>query len=135
MSNIHRGSCLCGQVKFEVTGDFESFFLCHCQYCQKDTGSAHAANLFSSTAKLNWISGQDEIQTYTLPDTRHTKSFCLKCGSATPAPQTEGQHLKVPAGILDTPLSQKPNAHIFMSSQAEWSKNLSTIKTFEKFPR
>lgn len=132
--SVHRGSCLCGQIQFEVTGDFESFYLCHCQYCQKDTGSAHAANLFSSTAKLKWISGEDEVQTYQLAHTRHMKSFCLKCGSAVPELQMEGKLLKVPAGSLDTKVNIKPNAHIFMSSQAEWAKNLSDIKIFETFP-
>ena len=46
------GSCLCGAVKFEVHGDFDSFYLCHCRYCQKDTGSAHAANLFSQSRQM-----------------------------------------------------------------------------------
>ena len=50
----HVGSCLCGTVRFKVEGEFDSFYLCHCQHCQKDTGSAHAANLFSSSAKLIW---------------------------------------------------------------------------------
>ncbi len=35
--------------------------------CRKDTGSAHAANLFSSSAKLNWLSGEDSIVKFTLP--------------------------------------------------------------------
>lgn len=34
------GSCLCGAVKFEVQGEFDSFYLCHCQRCQKDIGLA-----------------------------------------------------------------------------------------------
>ena len=38
---IHRGSCLCGKVTFEIEGNFEQFFLCHCERCRKDTGSAH----------------------------------------------------------------------------------------------
>ena len=63
MNNNFRGSCLCGKVKYEVLGDFESFFLCHCKFCQKDTGSAHSANLFSSTSKLNWLSGERVIKT------------------------------------------------------------------------
>ena len=59
MTEIAHGSCLCGAVRFEVTGAFESFFLCHCSRCRKDTGSAHGANLFSSTAKLAWLKGED----------------------------------------------------------------------------
>jgi len=54
--NKHLGSCLCGEVRFEIVGNFERFFLCHCGRCRKDTGSAHAANLFSSTAKVHWLS-------------------------------------------------------------------------------
>ncbi len=43
MSATYRGTCLCGSVTFELCGEFQSFYLCHCHRCQKDTGSAHAA--------------------------------------------------------------------------------------------
>ena len=65
--NKHLGSCLCGEVRFEIVGNFERFFLCHCERCRKDTGSAHAANLFSSTAKVHWLSGQAKIKTFHVP--------------------------------------------------------------------
>lgn len=42
-----RGSCLCKSVQFEINGNFENFFLCHCKYCRKDIGLVHVANLFS----------------------------------------------------------------------------------------
>ncbi len=70
------GSCLCGKVKFTVEGDFEDFYLCHCEKCRKDTGSAHAANLFSSTAKLTWLSGKEQIKTFNYRSQGHIKSFC-----------------------------------------------------------
>src|SRR5262245_17045142 len=92
------GSCLCGEVRFEIVGDFERFFLCHCGRCRKDTGSAHAANLFSSTAKVHWLSGQAKIKIFQVPSTRHQKSFCSACGSALPRVQTNGTLLVVPAG-------------------------------------
>lgn len=132
--NTHTGSCLCGSVKFKVEGDFDHFFLCHCQYCQKDTGSAHGANLFSNTAILKWISGEDKIKTYVLPSTRHVKSFCTDCGSALPNIQIDGKLIVVPAGSLDDSLSMKPTAHIFISSKASWEVNLEAIKKFEYLP-
>lgn len=132
--NKHSGSCLCQHVKFEVEGNFDSFYLCHCKYCQKDTGSAHAANLFSTTAQINWITGQDKIKTFTLPLTRHTKSFCRECGSAVPSLQLEGKLLAVPAGSLDTKMTLKPDAHLFFSSRAGWDDGLENIKKFEQFP-
>jgi len=134
MAKKHLGTCLCERVQFEIEGDFESFFLCHCKYCQKDTGSAHGANLFSTTAKLKWLAGQDHVKSFTLPGTRHMKSFCHECGSAVPNQQMNGQLLVVPAGSLNSDLTMTPNAHIFCSSRAGWDTLLETIKKFEKFP-
>lgn len=128
------GSCLCGEVNFEINGDFESFYLCHCKYCQKDTGSAHASNLFSSVAKLVWLTGKDKIKTYELPSTRHIKSFCSNCGSAVPSLQMDGTLLIVPAGSLNQDIPIKPNAHIFTSSRAGWECGLEKIKSYERLP-
>lgn len=134
MGEIHSGSCLCGQVRFEIDGDFEQFFLCHCDYCRKDTGSAHAANLFASNAHLKWIAGRDRLTAFNLPGTRHAKSFCSICGSALPHQQGDGALLAVPAGSLDSPLHLRPNAHIFTSSRASWDDRLETLPVFENFP-
>ncbi len=128
------GSCLCKDVKFKVIGDFENFYLCHCKYCRKDSGSAHAANLFSTTAKLEWIKRDSEIKVFQLPKTNHVKAFCAKCGSALPNFQMEGKLLVVPAGCLDTQLEKRPDAHIFISNKASWDDSLEIIKKFERFP-
>ena len=126
MSCDSHGSCLCGEVRFEIDGTFERFFLCHCERCRKDTGSAHAANLFSSTAKLRWVSGEDNVRTFRLAQTRHMRSFCAKCGSALPSIQMEGR-LLVPAGSLDSSISIRPDAHIFVADKAEWDDRLETL--------
>jgi len=84
MSNTYAGSCLCGEARFEILGEFERFYLCHCEFCRKDTGSAHAANLFSSTAVLKWVAGEDKTRQFNLPGTRHSKCFCSKCRAALP---------------------------------------------------
>jgi hypothetical protein len=134
MSSSHRGSCLCGAVRFEIDGDFERFYLCHCTYCQKDTGSAHAANLFSSSAKLRWVDGEDQVTRFALPGTRHGKSFCARCGSALPSSQADGALLVVPAGSLDTPVPLTPHAHLFGSSRASWDHELAAVPTEARFP-
>lgn len=128
------GSCLCGAVRFEVNGEFENLYLCHCNRCQKDTGSAHAANLFSSSAKLIWKAGEDKIKTYQLPSTKHVKSFCSNCGSALPSLQMNNQFVVVPAGSLDQDISIKPTAHIFTSSSASWAHNMDNVQSYEALP-
>lgn len=127
------GSCLCGTARFEIQGSFDSFYLCHCRYCQKDTGSAHAANLFSQSAQLTWLAGAEAVTRFTLPGTRHSKSFCQLCGSALPGIQPEGL-LVVPAGCLDTEVAMVPTAHIFTSSNAVWAEKSADVPMFEGVP-
>lgn len=128
------GSCLCGEVTFEVEGDFQNFYLCHCEYCRKDTGSAHAANLFSSTAKLRWVSGEKKVKTYRFKSTNHIKSFCYNCGSALPHTQMNGALVVIPAGCLDSEVTFKPQGHIFIHSKANWDNELDQVPKFDKFP-
>ncbi|MEQ8442758.1 MAG: GFA family protein [Alphaproteobacteria bacterium] len=134
MTPTAAGSCLCGTVKFQISGEFESFFLCHCSRCRKDTGSAHAANLFSSTAIVEWVSGLESIQTYRVPETRHERSFCIKCGSALPSVQLKGALVVVPAGSLDSAIDIPPNAHICFASRAEWYAHLNDLPEVDGLP-
>jgi len=134
MTRRTTGSCLCGTVTFEISGEFESFFLCHCSRCRKDTGSAHAANLFSSTATITWLAGQDRIKTYRVPASRHEKSFCADCGSALPNVQAEGALLVVPAGSLDGEIDIRPNAHICCADRAQWDTRLEDVPEMDGLP-
>lgn len=134
MNNTYAGSCLCGAVRFQIDGEFERFYLCHCEFCRKDTGSAHAANLFSSIASLKWISGESNVRQFNLPATRHSKCFCNKCGSALPMMQMEGKLLVVPAGSLNSEIQHRPNAHIFISSKASWDDALDKVPVVSGFP-
>jgi hypothetical protein len=47
----YRGSCLCGSVRYEVTGRFPRIVHCHCQMCRKVQGAA-----FASYSSAHWIS-------------------------------------------------------------------------------
>lgn len=133
--NKYMGSCLCGKVTFQIKGDFEQFYLCHCEHCRKDTGSAHAANLFSSTAQLEWLSGSEYIRRFDYQSSGHIKSFCTNCGSALPNMQMNDSLLVVPAGSLDTDAEIIPKAHIFYSHRATWDKDLHTLKKFDELPK
>jgi hypothetical protein len=128
------GACLCGAASFEIMGAFEAFYLCHCSRCRKGSGSAHGANLFSTTAKLNWLSGQDKVKSYRLPATRHQRSFCAECGSVLPRELMQGAMLVVPAGSLDSAIDIRPTAHICCDSRAAWDADLETVPTMDGLP-
>ncbi|MBU2978921.1 GFA family protein [Alteromonas sp. C1M14] len=135
MTIKHSGSCLCGRVKYALVGDFQSFFLCYCTRCQKDTGSAHAANLFAKGSTLNWLQGESYVSTYLHPNTLHAKSFCQHCGSALPTYAHSINSVVVPAGSLDSPVPIAPTAKIFEDSCANWSKNLHRVPGYKKLPK
>jgi hypothetical protein len=128
------GGCLCGQVRFEVDGDAGPFFLCHCSHCRRDTGSAHAANLFVAPGQLDWLAGQERVTRFDLPGTRHTRCFCSTCGSALPYVRPGGAGLVVPAGSLHGPVGLRPTAHIFAASRADWDHALEQLPFFDGLP-
>lgn len=128
------GSCLCGSVQFDISGDFDAFFLCHCSRCRKNSGSAHGANLFAANATIAWRSGAANVASYRLPDTRHERSFCRTCGSALPVAAAGGAMLVVPAGSLDGPVGIRPTAHICCASRAEWDAGLADVPHMDGLP-
>ncbi|MDG4648696.1 GFA family protein [Roseibacterium sp. SDUM158017] len=134
MDELASGQCLCGVVTFQISGEFESFFLCHCMRCRKDSGSAHAANLFSSTAKIVWLSGVENIREFRLAGSQHVKCFCTNCGSGLPFNLADDAALVVPAGSLDTPIALLPNAHIYYASRAAWDNDLGSLDIIEGRP-
>lgn len=134
MDNPKTGRCLCGAVTFRITGEFESFFLCHCGRCRKDSGSAHSANLFATAATLTWMSGEENIREFRLSGSRHMKCFCKVCGSALPFSQAADGVLVVPAGSLDSTTGLRPTAHICFSSRASWDDDLGSVEKIDGLP-
>ena len=61
-----QGSCLCGGIAFEATGQIE-FRNCHCSRCRKARGAAYAANIFVKPADFRWLRGEDLLVSYRLP--------------------------------------------------------------------
>lgn len=125
------GSCLCGKARFSLTGDYAAFFLCYCSRCRKDTGSAHAANIFVRAASLIWQGNTDTINTYNHDNCRHVKSFCTHCGSALPT-QIDSTTALVPAGSLDEEPPIPAGAKIFFADRADWVDP--DAPTFDGFP-
>lgn len=130
----HKWSCLCENIKFEINWTFDSFYLCHCKYCRKDTGSNHASNLFSKNAKIKWITWLDFIKTFNYKNTRHSINFCSNCASHMPILQDNWNTLVIPAWCLDTKIDITPNWHIFTESKASWDENLEKLPMYNKFP-
>ena len=117
-----KGGCLCGAVKYEVTGEPKRFYHCHCSRCRKATGAGHASNLFLQPAALKWLSGEEQIRSFKVPEAkRFTNSFCATCGSRLPRQATGTDIVMIPCGSLDDEVPIRPQARIFSGSRASWS--------------
>ena len=114
------GSCLCGGVRFEVTGDFEPRSYCHCTSCKRLSGGAATANARVRSDDVRITAGRELLRTY-VPDGGSAKTFCSNCGSNLFGggwPESEFASLRLPA--IDTPFEGQPTRHTFPRSVASW---------------
>jgi hypothetical protein len=116
-----RGSCLCGAVRFEITGATTPIGMCHCSKCRKVSGVASNASLMAGVDRFRWISGEDRITRFALPDGWGTWR-CAACGSPLPMLHQTGGAYLVPAGLLDGDLGVRVGGHIFVGSKAPWDE-------------
>jgi hypothetical protein len=134
-TNVLRGSCLCGAVKYEVTGEAKRFYHCHCSRCRKATGTGHASNLFLQPGSLAWLSGEDQVRSFKVPQAkRFTNQFCATCGSRLPRQPKDSDIVVIPAGSLDVEAPMAPQARIFADSRAAWSCADGELPVFPESP-
>lgn len=129
------GSCLCGTVRYRITGPIQNFQYCHCSRCRKFTGSGHATNLFAKPEHLEWTAGEASIGQFDLQSEPgfHT-AFCKTCGSSLPNMSSTGRFWVVPAGTLDDDPGARPERNIFWGSRAPWFADTGTLPRHDELP-
>jgi hypothetical protein len=116
-----RGSCLCGDVAFELAGRPEVMQNCHCSRCRRARSAAHATNSFFRREELRWVRGEDRIERFDLPGAkRFGQDFCRRCGSPVARVVPSTGYVVVPGGSLDDPPGAEPRGHIFAADKAPW---------------
>lgn len=129
------GSCLCGNVTYEISGNLGIFQYCHCSRCRKFTGSAFAANLMVAPRDFRWLKGEELVGTFALPEAKHfATAFCKQCGSSLPWRAQTGKALIVPAGTLDQEPEIRPIQNIFCASRADWYVEPVTLPNHDELP-
>jgi hypothetical protein len=129
-----RGSCLCGEVRFELSGNPGKMYQCHCSLCRKQGGSSSNSAILVTSSALRWISGQDKISSYVRP-TGFRSDFCARCGSPVPNPLRTSSYYWVPAGLLDDDVSLEIAAHLYMGSRASWDPTPPGASQYDTIPK
>jgi hypothetical protein len=135
MTDVVNGSCLCGEVAYQLSGPLRSFKYCHCSRCRTVTGSAHAANLYVNPSQFTLVKGEALYGRYELEDAEfYATGFCKQCGSNLPWLTQTGQKMIIPAGSIDDDIEVTPSQNIFCGSQANWYVDVSSIPKFDTLP-
>lgn len=128
-----RGTCLCGQVEFEIVGIVPKLYQCHCSLCRKQSGAASNAAAIIGSQHFRWLGGQEHISSW-VKDTGFRSDFCLTCGSPVPNPLGNTPYYWVPAGLLEGNVPLSVSAHLFVGSKASWDVITSPGKQYEAMP-
>jgi hypothetical protein len=119
-----RGSCLCGDVRFEMARCAGPFELCHCSRCRKTSGSAFMAAVGVRRSEFRWLCGRELIRCYDAPirnePPAYRSSFCPRCGSPVPDPDGMSEWFEIAAGALDEDPGLRPERHIFTHVKSAW---------------
>lgn len=115
------GSCLCGDVAFEISSAPIRMMYCHCTRCRRGRSAAHASNLLYKMDGFRWTRGEAQVVQYKLPEAKYfAVGFCRRCGGALPHLSPERGAVIVPAGALDDDPGMRAEAHIFVAYKASW---------------
>ncbi|CZR53270.1 probable DUF636 domain protein [Phialocephala subalpina] len=80
-----KGSCMCGSINYEFTGEPAAKALCHCTDCQKWSGSIGTSNVGVPRTAFSLVKGKDALKTYDVVGDSgkiNKHYFCSTCGSS-----------------------------------------------------
>src|SRR5690349_2997367 len=129
MMALH-GSCLCGGVKFEITGPLLRPLNCHCTWCRKQQGAAFRSRARVSRSDFRWVQGENLLSYYEASP-GYRRGFCRVCGSPvlnwaephSPFVRSNPEILNeygIALATLDDDPGIRPECHAFVRSKAPW---------------
>jgi hypothetical protein len=126
-----RGSCLCGDFRFELLGRVQFLKNCHCSRCRKMSGSTFATYARAETRDFRVLSGANAITTYERsPGT--VIAFCRRCGSLVPHPPPGSPLMEFGAGLLDDDPGVAVAYHIHVGSRVPWCELQDDLPRFDE---
>ncbi|WP_217654096.1 GFA family protein [Moritella viscosa] len=125
------GSCLCGLVKYEISGKVGDIVHCHCKTCRKAHGSAFSSVAAVQDCDFNLLA-KDSLGSYESSAGKY-RYFCSNCGSQIYAKRDGAAHVILRLGSLDSDIGSQAKEHIWVSEKANWNCTSSQLPEREKF--
>lgn len=121
MEQLRKGGCLCGAIKYEISGEPITCYTCHCQDCQTRSGSAFAVRIIVPDDSVRIVEGRPTEWLEDRGDRQLVTQLCSKCGTNL----WQGlSHMPgvafMNAGTLEQTSWLKPFAHFWTQSAQPW---------------
>ena len=120
MSEHHEGGCLCGGVRYRVTGPLRDITTCHCGECRRTHGGAAPYTACPDDqlellvdVGLAWIESPHST-------TNAVRGFCANCGSSLLWTAPDRDYTAIAAGSVDEPSGLHSIDHIWWDARADW---------------
>ncbi len=114
-----RGSCLCGEVAYEIDGELTDLVHCHCSMCRKMHGAAFGTYGSVPLGAFRFIRGEQNVVRYRSSD-RVTRTFCRSCGSTLQFIRNGRPTVSLAVGTLDADPRRRATRHIWTKDKAPW---------------
>lgn len=112
------GGCLCGAVRYRVTGSPEATSLCHCFSCRRSTGGPSLAWAIFPDAAVTITDG--EVTEHESSPGVH-RGFCARCGTSLTYRRANRPGLfDVTTASLDDPEAFPPAKEIYVEEKLSW---------------
>jgi hypothetical protein len=127
------GGCLCGAVRYEISGDLRDVVNCHCSKCRRFHGNFGAYTSIESEY-LNLVEqrGLKWFRSETDETPNVHRGFCAECGSSLFWHPKDQEKIAVAAGSLDGPTGLQTIGHIWISQKGDYYVMNDDLPQFEK---
>ncbi len=115
-----KGGCLCGTIRYEISGEPLGMHHCHCHQCRRASGASFATTMVVRAADFDFLQGEDQLAAYeSTPGKQRT--FCGRCGSPIYSRYDDNPgFINLRSGTLDGDPGARPSLHIHVASRAPW---------------
>ena len=129
---MHKGSCLCGAVTFEVQGELPGPDACHCTKCRKHSGHYFASTDVPRSAVT--IRGEENVSWYQSSE-KARRGFCSTCGSSLFWDPLSRDWIGIAMGAFDTPTGTSLAIHIYTADKGDYYEIADSVPQFEQVPQ
>ena len=132
---MREGGCLCGKVRYKISGAPIIVAHCFCRDCQRVSGAGHTTGAMFPSDAVEIAGRLSEFQNVADSGSTVTHLFCATCSSRLFGKNTGMPGvMTVSAGSLDEPDDLEPMVAVFGRTRPHWDPIAPEVQAFDAQP-